>query len=141
MNIGIASDHKGYKKKEKLLKYLLKKYKNVIDYGTNSLDSVDYTDYANKLCDDISSGKIDYGILICYTGIGMSIAANKHKNIRCAKVDTNEEAKLSRLHNNANVIAISMKKYTFEMKDFIDIFLNTEFSNEERHIRRINKML
>ena len=140
MNIGIASDHKGYKKKQKLIKYLQKKYGNVIDYGTDSIESVDYPDYAQKLCLDIVNGKIDFGILICYTGIGMSIAANKINGIRCAKVDNNNEAKFSRLHNDANVLAISAKKFTFEMKDFIDIFLNTKFSNEERHIIRIEKL-
>ena len=140
MKIGIASDHKGYDKKLKLLEYLQKEY-DITDYGTYSNESVDYTDFAKRLCNDINKNKIEYGILICYTGIGMSIAANKIKRIRCAKVDNVLEAKLSRLHNDANVISFSSKKSFYEIKKIVDTFLKTEFSNEERHVRRINKIL
>lgn len=141
MKVGIASDHAGYNKKEKLIKYLKKKKYEVIDYGTNSTTSVDYPDYAKKLCNGIKNNEIELGILICYTGIGMSIAANKIDGIRCAKVDNVKEAMLCRLHNNSNVIALSARKCMFELKDILDKFLKTNFSNEERHIRRVNKLV
>lgn len=141
MKIGIACDHAGYVKKEKLIKYLKKKKYEVIDFGTDSKMSVDYPDYAKKVGSAINNGEIELGILICYTGIGMSIAANKIDNIRCAKVDNIKEAELTRLHNNSNVLALSARKYLFEMKDIVDKFLTTKFSEEERHIRRINKLV
>lgn len=134
--IGIASDHGGYELKEKL-KNLLTDYE-IKDYGTNSLESVDYPIYAFKLAEDIKDEKIEKGILICTSGIGMSIAANKVKGVRCAKVDTVNEAKMTRLHNDANVIAISGDNENY--KEIINTFLNTEFSNEERHIRRIKEI-
>ena len=141
MKIGIASDHAGFVKKEKLVKYLKKKHYEVVDYGTDSKMSVDYPDYAKKVCYGINNNEVEIGILICYTGIGMSIAANKVDNIRCAKVDNVKEAELTRLHNNSNVIALSARKSMFEIKDIIDKFLKTNFSNEERHIRRVNKLI
>lgn len=136
MKIGIASDHAGYSVKQRIIAEL--KY-DFIDYGTDSLESVDYPDFALKLGKDIGK-QIDIGILICKTGIGMSIACNKIKGIRCAKVDNEIEAKLTREHNDANVMAISADKNFEEIKKIIEIFLNTPFSNEERHIRRINKI-
>lgn len=136
MKIGIASDHAGYSVKQRIIAEL--KY-DFIDYGTDSLESVDYPDFALKLGKDIGK-QIDIGILICKTGIGMSIACNKIKGIRCAKVDNEIEAKLTREHNDANVMAISADKNFEEIKKIIEIFINTPFSNEERHIRRINKI-
>ena len=132
--IGIASDHAGYEVKKELIEYLKAKNYEVKDYGCDNTDSVDYPVYAFKLCEDIKS--LDKGILICTTGIGMSIAANKVKGIRCAKVDTVDEAVLTRMHNNSNVIAISALKNINETKKILDAFLETSFSNEERHIRR-----
>lgn len=134
--IGIASDHAGYDLKEKIKKEL-KEYE-IIDYGTMVNTSVDYPDYAFKIGESIANKGIKLGILICKTGIGMSIACNKVRGVRCAKVDNIEEAKLTRLHNNSNVIAVSAQN-----KNAIEIvktFLDTNFSNEERHIRRINKI-
>lgn len=136
MRIGIASDHAGYSVKEKILAELKYDFK---DYGTNGLESVDYPDFAYKLGKDINN-EIVLGVLICKTGIGMSIACNKIKGVRCAKVDNVSEAKLTREHNNANVIAISADKSFDDIKNIIEIFLNTPFSNDERHIRRINKI-
>lgn len=134
--IGIASDHAGFELKEKL-KQELKDYQ-IIDYGTMVDTSVDYPDYAFKIGESIANKGIKLGILICKTGIGMSIACNKVRGVRCAKVDNVEEAKLTRLHNNSNVIAISaLNKNALEI---VKTFLDTEFSNEERHIRRINKI-
>jgi len=140
MKVGIASDHRGVKKKEKLIKYLKKHGYTIYDYGTNSEESVDYPDYAFLVGEKINSEEIDFGILICGTGIGMCIASNKVKGIRCAKVDNVEEAKFSRLHNNANVVALSNEMGLMRMKDILDVFLSTDFSAEERHIRRIAKI-
>ena len=134
MKIGIASDHRGVILKEKIKNYLNEKYK-IIDYGTNSIESVDYPEYAFKVGEDIRDNKIDLGILICGTGIGMSIACNKVKKVRCAKVTTKEEASLARQHNNANVIALSENVTNY--KEIIDTFLTTEASKEEKHQRRV----
>lgn len=134
MKIGIASDHRGVILKEKIKNYLNGKYQ-IIDYGTNSIESVDYPQYAYKIGEAVRDKKIDLGILICGTGIGMSIACNKVKGVRCAKVNDKEEAFLARNHNNANVIALSEK--TIDYKEIIDTFLTTNFSDEEKHHRRV----
>lgn|SRR5574344_236866 len=135
MKIGIATDHRGFQLKQKIIEKLENRYE-IKDYGTYNTESTDYPIYAFKLCEDMKN--IDFGILLCGTGIGMSIAANKVKNIRCAKVSTEEEAILSREHNNANVMALSTKLDLDEIIRLIDIFVKTEFSNEERHIKRNN---
>lgn len=140
MNIGIATDHRGVKQKEKLIKYLEKKGHTIYNYGTDSEDSVDYPDYAFKIGEKINEGEIEIGILICGTGVGMCIASNKVKNIRCAKVDNLLEAKLSRSHNNANVITLSSYMSLMRMKDILDVFLKTSFSGDERHVRRLTKI-
>lgn len=140
MTIGIANDHGGVVLKQKLTKYLTKKGYNIINYGTDTLDSVDYPDYALKVCDGIINKEIYLGIVICKTGIGMSIACNKKNGIRCAKVSNTKEAYYSRNHNNANIIALGADASFIEIKDIIDIFLTTEFSNEERHINRLQKI-
>ena len=134
MKIGIASDHRGVILKEKIKKYLIDDYQ-VIDYGTNSIESVDYPQYAYKIGEAIKDKKIDRGILICGTGIGMSIACNKVHGIRCAKINELEEAILARSHNNINVIALGEKTQNY--KEIIKAFLTTNFSNEEKHKRRV----
>ncbi len=136
MKIGIGSDHGGYLVKEEIKQYLKDKYE-LIDFGTTSTDSVDYPKYAFLVGEAIQKKEIEKGILICTTGIGMSIACNKVYSVRCAKVDNLEEAVLTREHNNSNVIAMSAKKNIEEMKQIIDTFLTTEFSGEERHVRRV----
>ncbi len=140
MIIGIASDHRGFKLKEKLKKYFKKKKIEFIDYGTDSGVLCDYNDYAIRVCDAINAGEITYGILICGTGIGMSICANKVPGIMCAKVDSAYEAKVSKMHNNANVISFSGEILFLEAKDIVDTFLKSSFSDEERYSRRINKI-
>ena len=140
MKFGLCSDHRGYLLKEKLKKYLDKKHIEYVDYGTNSVDSVDYNDYAYKVCKAVIDKEVDKGILICGTGIGMSIAANKVRGLMCAKVDNADEAKLCREHNNANVLAISSKKPGFVLKDIVDAYLKAEFLNEEKYNRRIDKI-
>lgn len=136
--IGIASDHGGYKLKEYLKKELEKINYQIIDYGTNIEESVDYPLYAFKLGEAIKEKGIDKGILICTTGIGISIAANKVKGVRCAKVETVHEAEMSRLHNDANVIAL--RGDNENALEIVKKFLETDFLNEERHIRRINQI-
>ena len=134
MNIGISSDHRGVTQKKKLIKYLEAKGHNIYNYGTDSEESVDYPDYAFLIGNKINEGEIELGILICGTGVGMCIASNKVRGIRCAKVDNTKEAKLSRLHNNANVISLSSYMGLTKMKDILDVFIKTKFSNEERHL-------
>ena len=139
MKIGIANDHRGLHMKQVLTKYLTNKGYDVINYGTNSEESTDYPIYAFKLCKQIGK-EIDFGILICGTGIGISIAANKVKGIRCAKISNVEEAKLCREHNNANVIAFGEKTDVSLAKEMVKTFLETDFSNGERHIQRIKEI-
>ena len=138
MKIGIASDHHGIKIKQELINYLNKKGNEVVNYGPDTTDSVDYPEFAFKIGNAIKNEEIELGILICKTGIGMSIAANKVKGVRCAKVTNTKEARLTRQHNDANVIAISADEPLFKLKDIIDVFVRTKFSGEERHQRRID---
>lgn len=140
MKIGIASDHRGYKLKEKVKKYLNKKNIEFIDYGTDSSLSVDSFDYAMKLCSGINNNEVNCGFLICWTGNGMAIAANKVPGIICAKVDNAREAKLAREHNNANVLSFSSLLYTLDVKDIIDAYLKAQFLEEERLVRRLEKL-
>ncbi len=140
MKIGIANDHRGYKLKLKLVDYLKKKGYEVTDYGTDSTVSVDYPDYGILLGEKVRDKEVDYGIAICGSGIGISIACNKVKGVRCAKVNNTREAKLCRQDNNANIIALNEKMYIFEAKDIIDTFLKTEYKEEERYQRRIDKI-
>lgn len=134
--IGIASDHGGFKLKQEMITYLKELGYNIIDYGTMVEESVDYPEYAFKVGEAIQNKGINFGIIICTTGIGMSIACNKVVGVRCAKVDNVEEAKLTRLHNDSNVLALSASNK--QVKEIVKTFLETNFSNEERHIRRIN---
>ena len=134
--IGIASDHGGYLLKEKI-KEELKEF-NFKDYGTYSTESADYPIYAFKLGEAVASGEVKLGIVICTTGIGISIACNKVKGVRCAKVADVHEASMSRLHNNANVVALNSK--VENPIEIVRTFLTTDFLNEERHIRRINQI-
>jgi len=140
MNIGIASDHRGYLLKEKLLIYLYKKGYNIIDFGTTSKESVDYPDFAFLLAEAVNDKTIDLGIAICGSGIGISIACNKVKGIRCAKVDSIFDAKLARLDNNANIIALNGSMPSYKAKDIVDTFITTKFSGLERHQVRIDKI-
>lgn len=138
MKIGIVSDHRGYELKKELVKELTNY--ELIDYGTYSTESVDYPDYAFLLGDKVVKKEVDYGIAICGSGIGISIACNKVNGIRCAKVNTVLDAKMTRLDNDANVIALSAKTNKNDAIELINTFLETSFSNEERHINRINKI-
>ncbi len=137
MKISIASDHGGFLLKEEVRKYLSQKYE-VIDEGCYSADRVDYPVYADKVCVDMQNKKADVGVLICTSGIGMSICANKHKGIRAALVMNEDAAKFSRLHNDANVICMGAKYLNKdEACHFIEVFLSTEFEGG-RHQNRVN---
>ena len=116
MKIGICSDHRGYNTKKELTNILKEKGYTIIDYGTYNDASTDYPIYAFKLCEAIKENYADFGIALCGTGIGMSIAANKVKGIRCAKIDNLVDAKYAKRHNNANVLAISANKKIDDIK-------------------------
>lgn len=138
--ISIGADHKGFDHKSAIIKHLESLGIKVIDCGPNSCDSVDYPDYAKKVCKDVQSGVSTFGILICYTGIGMSIVANKHRGIRGALVNKVENAKLTRNHNNANVLCLGAKDTEIPLAiDIVDTFIKEEFEGG-RHIQRVNKI-
>ena len=137
--IYIASDHAGFKLKSSILLKFAKK-KKIIDLGPNSSISVDYPDYAKKLSKKIASDKGSFGILICGSGMGMAITANKIKNVRAALCYSNKNTKLSRLHNNANIITLGERLISKNKAiNLIKIFLSTKFEGG-RHLRRIKKM-
>ncbi len=138
MKIGIANDHHGVELNQILTKYLEDKGYNVFNYGPNSSEPVDYPVYAFKLGEAVSKGEVDFGIVICNSGIGVSIACNKVRGVRCAKVNDEWEAKMTRLDNDANVIALGSRLPIEKIESILDVFLNTNFSNEERHQRRID---
>ena len=138
--ICIASDHAGYVLKEKIKDYLIKKSISVIDLGPNNEDSVDYPDYAKKVAKRLIVGKSDSGILVCGSGAGMAITANKFKGIRAAQCYNKTSTILSRQHNNSNIICLGsrMLKYKEAFK-YVTYFLNTKFESG-RHQKRINKI-
>ena len=138
--IVLASDHAGFKLKEEIKKFLIKKRKKIVDIGTKNTNSVDYPDYAHLLSKKMKKDKNQFGILICGSGIGMAMTANKHKNIRAAMCYNTKSTKLSRLHNNANVITIGSRliKKNVALK-CISVFLKTEFDGG-RHSRRVKKI-
>jgi len=140
MNIGITNDHRGVDVKLFLAEFLNGLGYNVIDYGTDSKEAADFPDYAKKLGEGLQNKEVSLGIAICGTGIGMSIALNKMKNVYCAKVSVVSEASLSKAHNNANAIAISEEMDKELMKDVIKTFIETPFSNIDRYILRNNKI-
>lgn len=140
MKVSIATDHNGVVEKLELINYLKELEIEVIDCSTNNTPTDDYPDFAIIVANNVVNGTSDLGILLCGTGIGMSIAANKVKGIRCAKVSSVDEARLCREHNNANILALSYKENMDVLKDMIKTFVNTPFSNEERHARRVEKI-
>lgn len=141
MKIGFASDHRGYELKNYLIEELKKRDYNIVDFGTNSKELVDYPDYAFKLGNAVANKEVDFGVAICGSGIGISIACNKVKKVLCAKVDTKEEAKYTRNDNNANIVSFGEKMKKEDALDIVLTFINTPFSNIERYQRRVNKIL
>ena len=136
----IASDHAGYKLKEDIKNYLIDKKMSVFDIGPYNDNSVDYPDYAKKLSNRIKLKKSDVGILVCGSGTGMAISANKIKSIRAAVCYNTKSTRLSRQHNNANIIALGSRltKKKLSLK-LVEIFLKTKFEGG-RHLRRIKKI-
>jgi len=136
MKLCIASDHRGLGLKEELFNYLNDKY-DVTDLGTYSNDMVDYTKYGFLVGEKVRDKEYDLGIVICGTGIGISIACNKVKGIRCAKVNSVDDVIMTRKDNDANVIALDGKLDRESAIEMVETFINTEFSNVERYIKRI----
>ena len=140
MRIGITNDHRGVVTKNYLVSYLKTMGHVVVNYGTDTTDSVDFPDYAYKLGMGIKNKEVELGIAICGTGIGMSIALNKMKGITCAEVFNVSEAILCKSHNNANAIAISEELPEELAVEIVDKFINTPFSNIDRYIIRNEKI-
>ena len=136
--IAIGCDHAAFKEKENLKLYLIKKGYDLFDVGTNSLDSVDYPSYGHKVGTMVANNKVNKGIVICGSGIGISIAANKVKGIRAALCTTPVHAEMSRKHNDANVLALGARMTDYNtILEIVNTWLNTEFDGG-RHLERIN---
>ena len=141
--VAIASDHAGYAMKAELGKVLKNKGFIILDLGTDSEESVDYPDFADMVADAMGGGRAQRGILICGTGIGISIAANRHRHIRAAHCHDTTDARLARQHNDANVIALGARTLGPEVAlDCVAVFLDTAFEGDmnPRHVRRVGKM-
>ncbi len=141
MKVAIGNDHAGVELKNILIDYLKNKNVEVINHGTDTFDSCDYPVFAKKVAGDVANKNVDFGILICGTGIGISIAANKVKGIRAAKVNNTTEARLTKEHNHANIICLGSRIIGPELaRDIVDAYMDAKCSDGENHLRRI-KML
>ncbi len=142
MKIAIGCDHGALELKNDLLAHLEKQGHEVVDFGTYTLDSCDYPDFGAKAAQAVASGECEKGIVLCTTGIGISIAANKVKGIRCALLHDVVSAKLTRLHNDTNMMALGAGFVgPMAALEIVDTWLGTEFSGEPRHQRRIDKVM
>ena len=138
MRIAIGCDHGGFELKEAIKKFITDKGAEVVDFGTYSTDSVDYPEYGLKVSEAVSQGEVEQGILICGTGLGMSYVANKVKGIRCACVSDVFSAEMSKLHNNANVLALGARVVGLGLGlKIVETWLGTEFEGG-RHNRRVD---
>lgn len=141
MIISIGSDHRGFELKERIKEYLIKKNHKALDFGTDSNASVDYPDFSKKVGESVAKGESKFGIVICGSGIGVSIAANKVKGVRAVNATNSDMAEMSRKHNNANVICFGADFIDFDTAvKYFEIFVNTDFEGGERHNRRIEKI-
>jgi ribose 5-phosphate isomerase B len=137
--ISLGSDHGGYELKAAIIKHLEERGIECKDYGCYGLDSCDYPVFGRAAAEAVADGTCEKGIVVCTTGIGISITANKVKGVRCALCTNTELAKMTRLHNNSNMLALGASVVSEELAmEIVDTFLDSEFSNEERHIRRID---
>ncbi len=137
--IALGADHGGVQLKNFIVAYLKQKGHEVVDYGTDSSDSVDYADYANEVAQELADGMYDAGILVCTSGVGVCMAANRFIGVRGANVRTAEEAKIAREHNDANLLCLGQKHVAgSEMEGIVEAFLHTEFEGG-RHTRRLLK--
>ena len=140
MRIAIGSDHAGFALKEALRQRLAAEGHEVADFGTGSPASCDYPDFAHAVAQEVAAGRSERGILVCYTGIGMAIAANKMAGVRAAPAQCDDEVRLTRRHNDANVLTLGSLFLTPERAAaLVDLFLGTEFEGG-RHARRVAKM-
>lgn len=141
MRVAIGSDHAGFDQKERLKAYLAQEGHEVVDVGTTSAtESVDYPDFAEKVARSVAAGETERGVLVCGTGIGMAMAANKVDGIRAANVTDPQFAELAREHNDANVVAVSGRFVPVEVnQEILDVFLGTQFGGD-RHARRVDKI-
>jgi len=141
MRIAIAADHGGFLLKEKLRARLAGMGHQVRDFGTDSTESCDYPDFAEEVGGAVAEGRADRGLLVCTTGIGMAMAANKIAGVRAAPAQSEDEVRLTREHNNANVLTLGAR-YLDESRavELIRVFLETAFSGGERHVRRVAKI-
>ena len=140
MKIAFGCDHGGIEAKDAIIYYLAQNGHEVIDFGTNSTESCDYPDYAIPVSKAVANKEVDFGILVCGTGIGMSICANKIKGVRCAHVTDLFSAEFTRKHNDTNVIALGARiSKTEDIVSYVDKFLTTEFEGG-RHAKRVEKI-
>lgn len=142
MRIAIGCDHGAFALKTLLISHLEQKGYTVVDFGTHSADSCDYPDFAGAAAKAVAAGECDRGIVLCTTGIGVSIAANKVKGIRCALLSDVNSARLTRAHNDTNMMALGAALIEQELAlAIVDAWLDTPFSQDERHQRRIDKVM
>ena len=140
MRIALGCDHGGLELKNHLVSYLKSKNHDVTDYGTYTKDSCDYPDYAYPAALSLKNGEADYAIVICTTGIGVSIVANKVKGLRCSLVTNVTDAVLTKEHNNSNCLALGAKNVSLSLaEDIVDAWLSAEFAGG-RHLNRVNKI-
>lgn len=141
MKIGLGSDHGGYELKMFIKAYLDEKGVETVDYGTHTLDSVDYPEYGRKVAEAVVAGEVELGMLFCGTGLGISIAANKVKGARAAVVSEEFSARMARAHNDANILAMGGRVVGKDLaKSIVDAFLGTAFEGG-RHQRRVDLMM
>lgn len=137
----LASDHAGYLMKAELKDLLAKRGYEALDLGTNGPESVDYPDYADRVAAALRDGRAACGVLICGTGVGISMAANRHRHVRAALCTDSTTARLAREHNDANVLVLGARVVGAEVaKDCLTVFLDTPFEGGERHSRRVGKL-
>lgn len=141
MKIAIASDHRGVEYKNQIIEYLESKNYEILDCSQINTPTDDYPDFAFNVCDKVVNKEAEIGILVCRTGIGMSIAANKVRGIRCAKINSLEDAILSRNDNGANVMTFNYTESMDNIKSYIDGFITAEVINDDRHQRRVDKIM
>lgn len=141
MKIAFGNDHAGFVMREPLFAELQARGHEILDLGAQSTDSVDFPDFARAACEAVARGEADRAVLVCGTGVGISIAANKVKGIRCALCHDDFDAEMSRRHNNANALALRGRNFAPEVnRRLLGIWLDTPYDDEERHTRRIGKI-
>ncbi len=141
MRVAIGADHGAFDRKAEVIEHLKEAGHEVKDFGTYTPDSCDYPAIGNSVAEAVASGEYDRGIVMCTTGIGISIVANKVKGIRCALCSDVTSARLTRMHNDANMLSMGAGIIGPNLTmDIVDMFMNTPFSNEEKHVRRLSQV-